>query len=155
MKAAHIPTDELLKDDQKLNRLKRAVADRGMVISALSVHGNPLHPNDEISRAHHAEFLKACELAERLDVRSVITLSGCPGSDPKAELPSWVVSPLPPEDFYVSWQWQWNEKVIPYWREAARIAQQHKVRVAIEMAPNMNVYNVETLLTSCAAPSAT
>ena len=44
VKAAHIPTDELLSDHGKLSRLKRQVEERGMVISAISVHGNPLHP---------------------------------------------------------------------------------------------------------------
>jgi sugar phosphate isomerase/epimerase len=146
VKAAHIPTDELLRDGLKLSWLKRQVADRGMVISAISVHGNPLHPNPRIGRAHHSDFLRACELAQKLEVREVITLSGCPGSDPKAESPSWVVFPLPREDFHVSWEWQWNEKVIPYWRETSKIAAQYGVRVAIEMVPNMVVYNVETML---------
>lgn len=146
VKAAHIPTEELLADQGKLSRLKRQVAERGMVISAVSVHGNPLHPNPRIARAHHEDFLRGCELAQKLEVSEVITLSGCPGSDPKAELPSWVVCPLPPEDFQTSWEWQWNEKVIPYWKETSKIAAQHHVRVAIEMVPNMVVYNVETML---------
>jgi sugar phosphate isomerase/epimerase len=146
VKAAHIRADELLSDDGKLSRLKRQVAERGMVISAISVHGNPLHPNRRIGRAHHDDFLRACELAQKLEVSEVITLSGCPGSDPKAELPSWVVCPLPPEDFQASLDWQWNEKVIPYWKETSKIATQHEVRVAIEMVPNMVVYNVETML---------
>jgi sugar phosphate isomerase/epimerase len=146
VKAAHIPTDELLSDHGKLSRLKRQVAERGMVISAISVHGNPLHPNPRIERAHHKDFLRACELAQKLEVSEVITLSGCPGSDTKAELPSWVVCPLPPEDFQASWEWQWNERVIPYWKETSKIAIQHDVRVAIEMVPNMVVYNVETML---------
>ena len=120
--------------------------DRNLVISAISVHGNPLHPNAQISHTHHTDFLRACELAAKLEVPNVITLSGCPGSDPKAELPSWVVSPLPPEDFYRSWEWQWNEKVIPYWRDASEAARRFGVRVAIEMVPNMVVFNVESLL---------
>ena len=146
VKAAHTPAQELLADNSKIQRIKKQVADRNLVISAISVHGNPLHPNAQISQTHHTDFLRACELAANLEVPNVITLSGCPGSDPKAELPSWVVSPLPPEDFYRSWEWQWNEKVIPYWRDASEAARRFGVRVAIEMVPNMVVFNVESLL---------
>jgi sugar phosphate isomerase/epimerase len=146
VKAAHTAGEELLADNSKLQRIKKQVADRNLMVSAISVHGNPLHPNPQISQTHHDDFVRACEIAAKLEVPNVITLSGCPGSDPKAELPSWVVSPLPPEDFYRSWEWQWKEKVIPYWREASATARRFGVRVAIEMVPNMVVYNVETML---------
>ena len=43
--------------------------------------------------------------------------------------------------------WQWKEKVIPYWSEAARFARQHGVkRLALEMHPNFVVYNPRTLM---------
>jgi sugar phosphate isomerase/epimerase len=43
-------------------------------------------------------------------------------------------------------QWQWRERVIPYWKDAAKICRQAGVRVAIEMHPNFVVYNPETML---------
>jgi sugar phosphate isomerase/epimerase len=43
-------------------------------------------------------------------------------------------------------EWQWNERVIPYWREAARACKAANVRVAIEMHPNFVAYNPETML---------
>jgi sugar phosphate isomerase/epimerase len=146
VRSEHIPTEELLADRSRIHRLKQQVSDRGLTISAISVHGNPLHPNEHIASSHHKDFVRACELAAKLEVPNVITMSGCPGSDPKAELPSWVVSPLPSEDFFRAWEWQWNEKVIPYWRSACEVARQFGVRVALEMVPNMVAYNVETLL---------
>jgi sugar phosphate isomerase/epimerase len=42
--------------------------------------------------------------------------------------------------------YQWNQVTIPYWKDAAKFAEQHHVRVAFEMHPGMLVYNVETLL---------
>ena len=43
--------------------------------------------------------------------------------------------------------WQWKEKVIPYWKEAAKYARDHGVeRLAFEMHPNFVVYNPRTLL---------
>ena len=114
----------MLADNSQLSRLKKRVAERGLIISAISVHGNPLHPDERIAGSHHNDFHRACDVAAKFEVPTVIAMSGCPGSDPKAELPSWVVSPQPMEDFYRSWewQWQWNEKVIPYWRDASNTA---------------------------------
>ena len=143
---AYFPTDQLVNDAAAVKRLKKAVADRKLIISALSCHGNPLHPNPKVAKPHHEDFVKSCQLARKLDVQQVNTLSGCPGSDPQGQVPSWITAPLPPEDFYRAWEWQWNEKVIPYWREAAKIADANGVRVGIEMVPNCVVYNAETLL---------
>ncbi len=146
VRAAHFPTEEFLGHDGKVQGLKRAVQERNLLISALSCHGNPLHPNSRIARQHHQDFVNTCVLAQKLDVQQVNVLSGCPGSDPKAELPNWITCPFPAEDFLRAWEWQWKEKVIPYWREAISIAKSHGVRIGIEMAPNCVVYNVETLL---------
>ncbi len=43
--------------------------------------------------------------------------------------------------------WQWKEKVIPYWKEAAKFARDHGIRrIALEMHPNFVVYNPRTLM---------
>jgi sugar phosphate isomerase/epimerase len=75
----------------------------------------------------------------------VITFSGCPGDGPDARYPNWVTCPWPP-DFRAIVEWQWNERVLPYWREQAAFAESHGVRVAIEPHPGFVVYNAETLL---------
>jgi len=146
VRARHFPVEELLASDNKVQCLKDALRHLGLIVSALSCHGNPLHPNESIAKAHHADFVNTCRLARKLEVSQVNTLSGCPGSDPRAALPSWVVCPFPAEDFQKAWEWQWNERVIPYWRDAARIAQDHGVRIGIEMVPNCVVFNASTLL---------
>jgi len=52
-----------------------------------------------------------------------------------------------PGDFLEILDWQWNEKVIPYWKEAAAFAVSHNVpHIAFEMHPGFCVYNPETLL---------
>jgi sugar phosphate isomerase/epimerase len=146
LKTAHFPTVELLRDSAQRKVLKDLIRAQDLMVSALSCHGNPLHPNPQIGKAHHEDFVNSCRLAGELGVTQVNTLSGCPGNDPDAKLPSWIVSPLPPEDFQKAWEWQWNEKVIPYWNAAADVARQYGVRVGIEMVPNCVVYNVETML---------
>jgi sugar phosphate isomerase/epimerase len=137
---------ELLEDDGKLEGFRDTVAERGLEISALSCHGNPLHPQQEIAERHRRDLTDSILLAERLGVDSVVTFSGCPGDSDNARYPNWVTCPWP-TDFSELLQWQWREKVIPYWQEVAAFAQEHGgVRIALEMHPGFVVYNPETML---------
>jgi sugar phosphate isomerase/epimerase len=43
-------------------------------------------------------------------------------------------------------EWQWEKKVIPYWKREATFARNNGVNVALEMHPGFVVYNTETLL---------
>ena len=142
---AHCKPGELLKNDKKLKAFKEAIASRDLVISALSCHGNPIHPDKKLANAHDAVFKQTVELATKLGVKQVITFSGCPGGDPKATQPNWITSSWPPE-FPEMLEWQWKERVIPYWKETAKLLKQKGVRVAIEMHPNFVTYNPETML---------
>ena len=141
---AHCDPAALLKSDQRLKAFKQAVDRRGLVISALSCHGNPLHPQAKVARQHHEVFMQTVALAQRLDVETVITFSGCPAGDPKATQPNWIVAPWPPE-FADMLAWQWKERVAPYWKETARHCRSAGVKVAIEMHPNFVAYNPETM----------
>jgi len=143
--SAHCDPAALLASDRKLAAFRDAVRSRGLVISALSCHGNPLHPDKRIARTHHETFLKTLTLARKLDVGAVITFSGCPPGDAKATQPNWIVAPWPPE-FARMLEWQWRERVTPYWKDAAKAARSAGVKVAIEMHPNFTVYNPETMM---------
>jgi sugar phosphate isomerase/epimerase len=142
---AHCNPSSLLRSDRQLRAFRSAIESRGLVLSALSCHGNPIHPQAKIARAHHAVFTQTVELARRLGVSAVNTFSGCPGADARATQPSWVVSPWPPE-FLEVLDWQWSDVVVPYWEDAARLCDSAGVRVGIEMHPNFVVYNPETML---------
>jgi sugar phosphate isomerase/epimerase len=142
---AHANPAALLRSERRLTEFREAIRRRGLVISALSCHGNPLHPQARIARAHHDVFLQTLELARRLDVSTVITFSGCPGGDPRATQPNWIVSPWPPE-FAQMLAWQWKEKVKPYWKDTVRACRAAGVRVAIEMHPNFVAYNPESMM---------
>ena len=93
----------------------------------------------------HKEFEDSVKLAQKLGVPTVVTFSGCPGSDSSALLPSWVTCPWP-DDFLAAADYQWNEVLIPYWTKAAAFAKDHGVRIALEMHPGFCVYSAETLL---------
>jgi sugar phosphate isomerase/epimerase len=139
----HADTAALLQDEDARQRLLEAVRARGMTISALSCHGNPLHPKREIAEAHDRDYRNAIELARLIDVPTVITFSGCPGGSPEAREPNWVTCPWPP-DFLETLAWQWKERATPYWTDAAAFAQDRGIRVAIELHPGFLAYHTES-----------
>ncbi|NLM39354.1 MAG: sugar phosphate isomerase/epimerase [Firmicutes bacterium] len=143
---AHCDPEVLLNDEAKLKEFKQAFEDEGVMISALSVHGNALHPNKEIAKAFHDDWRNAVRLAEKLGIDTICTFSGCPGDSENSKYPNWVTCSWP-NDFIDILEWQWNEKVIPYWTEEAKFANDHGVtKIAFEMHPGFVVYNVDTLL---------
>ena len=142
---AHCKPDELLADGGKRKAFLAAVEKRGLVISALSCHGNPVHPDPAVASAHRAAQRKTIELAANLGIGTVVGFSGCPGDSDRAAAPNWVTCPWPP-DFSKVLKWQWEEKVVPYWKEEAAFARKHKVNIALEMHPGFVVYSPETLL---------
>jgi sugar phosphate isomerase/epimerase len=141
----HCKPAELLQDPAGIERMKHAISSRGLEVSMLSVHGNPLHPDPTVGEPHKQAFDNTILLAEKLGVSTVATFSGCPGGGPEDKHPNWVTCPWPNE-YSKMVQWQWEEVMIPYWREAGKFAREHGVRVAIEMHPGLCVYNPETLL---------
>ncbi len=143
---AHCKPDELLADPQKAQAYKRAIESRGLQISGLSQHGNPVHPDAGFRERDRATWEKTVRLAEVLEVPVVMAFSGCPGDHEGAKYPNWVTCPWP-DDYLKILEWQWNDVVIPYWTEAASFAKSHGIeRIAFEMHPGFVVYNPETLL---------
>jgi len=144
----------MLEDAAALDRFKALLAEHEFSISALSCHGNPLHPNAAQAKAAAETNRKTILLAEKLGVKTIVDFSGCPGDSLEAKNPNWVTCPWPPEYLDVL-AWQWDKVVAPFWVERAAFAADHGVRIAIEMHPGFVVYNPETLLRlrSIAGPS--
>lgn len=135
----------MLENPQELDTFKKKLADNGISISALSCHGNPLHPDQAVAKAYSDTSQKTILLAEKLGVPVVIDFSGCPGDSPTAKYPNWVTCPWPPEYLDVL-DWQWDKCVTPYWTERAKFAESHGIKIAIEMHPGFVVYSPETML---------
>jgi sugar phosphate isomerase/epimerase len=142
---AHCDPDALLDDADARRRLLEAVRQRGMIISALSQHGNPLHPDADVAKAAHATWKKTVRLAAQLEVPVVNAFSGCPGGSPQDTQPNWVTCWWPTE-FAELLEWQWSERVIPYWQAEAAFADAEGIQIAFEMHPGFVVYNPESLL---------
>jgi sugar phosphate isomerase/epimerase len=143
--SAHCDPDQLLADPERARELRGALETRGLAISALSQHGNPLHPNESIARQAHRTWRRTLEVAELLEVPTVIAFSGCPGDGPGSAHPNWVTCAWP-DEYLDLLDWQWSERVIPYWRREVEIAGAHGVRVAIEPHPGFVVYSPLTLI---------
>jgi sugar phosphate isomerase/epimerase len=135
----------MLDDGKALSDFRKILSDRGIAISALSCHGNALHPDAARAAQHQEVSRKTVLLAEKLGVPVVVDFSGCPGDSPQSTAPNWVTCPWPP-DYLEVLQWQWEEVVTPYWKEHGKFAADHGVRIAIEMHPGFVVYSPETML---------
>ena len=142
---AHCDPVELLNDEAKLEHFKSVLKENNLEISALSAHGNPVHPDPEVAKRYHDDFINAILLAEKLGVPVVNTFSGCPGGAPGDKTPNWVTCPWP-DDFSHTLEYQWNDVLIPYWKEKAAFAREHNVKIALELHPGFCVYNTKTLL---------
>ena len=143
---SHADPDILLNDESKLAEFKDLIKKYNLEISALSCHGNPVHPQKEIAESDHDDFEKTVLLAEKLGINRVNTFSGCPGGSSEAKYPNWVTCPWP-DDFTKILDYQWNEVLIPYWQNTAAFAKEHGVdKICLEMHPGFCVYNPETLL---------
>ena len=143
---AHANPDILLNDEAKLDEFKALIAKYGLEISALSCHGNPVHPDKAIAAAFDKSIKDTILLAEKLGIHQINTFSGCPGDCENSKYPNWVVCPWP-DDFGEILKWQWEEKLIPYWKDTVAFAKAHGVdKIALELHPGFCVYNTDSLM---------
>lgn len=136
----HLNAEALLHDRRSLTQLLGDVQSRGLEISALAIHGNPLHPNEEVRSRYFAQYKAACTVAESLGVRRLTLLAGLPGAGPESSHPNWITFPFP-EEMQIALRWQWEVMAIPYWEQASRIAADRGVTLCFEMVPGDIVYN--------------
>lgn len=143
---AHCDPEVLLNDEDKLAHFQRVLKKNNLEISALSAHGNPVHPDPEVAQRYRDDFNNAILLAEKLGVKRIVGFSGCPGGAPGDKTPNWVTCAWP-DDYPKILDYQWNEVLIPYWREEAAFAAAHGIeKIALELHPGFCVYNPETLM---------
>ncbi|ELZ94135.1 AP-endonuclease/AP-lyase / DNA-(apurinic or apyrimidinic site) lyase [Haloferax mucosum ATCC BAA-1512] len=140
----HVSRTAVLDDEDKQADLLAAVERREMQISALATHNNPLHPDEETAADADTELREAIELADALGVDTVTCFSGLPAGGPNDEVPNWITAPWPTEHADAH-EYQWDV-AIDYWSDLAAFADDHGVDMAIEMHPNMLVYEPTGML---------
>ena len=143
---AHANPEILLSDAKELDTFKGLIKDYDVEISALSCHGNPVHPDKATAKYFDDAIRNTILLAEKLGIHQINTFSGCPGDCETAKYPNWVTCPWP-DDFGKILDWQWNDVLIPYWKDMVQFAKAHGVdKIAFEMHPGFCVYNTDTML---------
>jgi len=143
--APHIALDDLLQSSAKRKEYLEAIHARGLSIEALNCSGNQLAPNKE-GLNNKIIVEKTFELANLLEVRKIIMMSGLPGGAPGDKVPNWITTSWPPSNAEIL-EWQWNEVALPYWFETVKKAKMQGIeKIAIENHGCQLVYNPSTLL---------
>jgi len=140
----HLPRAEYLDDEESQRALRELLDAHEMDVSALATHNNPLHPDDERAAEADTELREAIRLADQLDVNTVTCFSGLPAGGPDDDVPNWITAPWPTEHAEAL-EYQWDVAT-EYWSDLAGHAAYHDVDLAIEMHPNMLVYEPDGLV---------
>ncbi|MFB5660261.1 sugar phosphate isomerase/epimerase family protein [Alteribacillus sp. HJP-4] len=141
----HCDIDALLDSEGARKSYLDKVHSRGLTISAFSCHGNPISPDKDFAEECHQVFRKTVKLASLMNVPVVNTFSGTPGDHDDAKYPNWPVTPWPNEYGDIL-NWQWEEKLIPYWKEQGAYAEEHGVKIGLELHAGFLVHTPHTML---------
>ena len=115
----HCDLDALVNDKRAREAFLGAIHDRGLVLSGLNCNGNLLDPDADRGARSKEVFNKTLEAANRLELDTIVTMSGCPGDLEGGSYPNWVTCTWQPE--YVElMERQWGEVVAPFWIEAGK-----------------------------------
>ena len=120
------------------------IQESGLEISALSCHANPIHPNKAIAKQFDDDLHDAVLMAEKLGIHQINTFSGCPGDCPESKNPNWVVCAWP-NDYLEILEYQWNEVLIPYWKDFVAFAKRMASIKSVLRCIRASVYNTYTL----------
>jgi sugar phosphate isomerase/epimerase len=140
----HLPLDDVLTSASARDDYLGVFAEHGIALAGLNANGNPLHPDPAIGPRHAEDLRRAIRAAGALGQTRVVTMSGLPGGETGASVPTWVVNAWNSGALDVL-DHQW-EVAVPFWREIDQLAGDHGVEVAIEMHPQNLVFSPPTLL---------
>jgi sugar phosphate isomerase/epimerase len=144
--APHCDLGAVLSDEQARRTWLAEFEGRELEIAAFNVSGNPLHPVEAWAQRDDRALRDTIRLAALTGVERIVAMSGCPAAGPGP-------SPAPHfsgggwlPDFENVVTWQWQERVLPYWRELSEFAaREHpELRICFELHPGACVYNGPT-----------
>lgn len=137
--------DKLLADKGELDRWLDTFARYDLEISAFGAHGAPLMPDKAVAEAYSRQFRQACKLMELAGIKRMTLLSGLPEGAEGDTAPNWVA--------FAEWpflrdtlEWQWEKRLLPYWREHGKIAADHGVTLCFEMHGGDMIHNPVTVM---------
>ena len=142
--APHAKLQSLLENKEQRRKFLEVLEENGLELAALNCSGNQLHPVD--GERQSKVVADTVRVAQLLGVDKIVLMSGLPAGGPNDSRPNWVTCAWPLENGEIL-QWQWNEKLLPYWEKLAAFAKECGIKkFCIEMHGHQLVYNVPTLL---------
>lgn len=142
---AHLDIDKLLESKEAREEYLQKLEDKGLSISAFSTHNNPISPDPKEAKEADESIRKTIKLASLMDVPVVNGFSGIAAGNDTDTAVNWPVSPWPNE-FSESYEYQWEQKLIPYWKEINTVAEEAGVKIGIEMHGGFLVHSPYTML---------
>ncbi|MEO9175148.1 MAG: sugar phosphate isomerase/epimerase [Gaiellales bacterium] len=142
----HLELASLLTERGERDRLAAELREHGSRLSCVNAAGNPLHPADGPRKEAQDALRGAIELATLMGVDTVVTMSGTPGGrKPGGDTGIFAVSWITPDDEPL-WEWQFRERVVPYWRELSTWAELAApgVRICLELHPGLTIFGNES-----------
>jgi sugar phosphate isomerase/epimerase len=142
--APHLPIEPVLTSPAAREDYLGQFEQAGITLTGLNANGNPLNPDPEVGPRHAEDLRQAITLASLLGVRRVVTMSGLPAVHAGGRAAGWVVNPWDSQYLDVL-DYQWQQVVIPFWKDIQARARDADVKVCIEMHPHNVVFNPGTL----------
>lgn len=142
---AHINPEKLLKNQSAREAYLEKLKEHDLSISAFSTHNNPLSPDPKEAKKADEEIRQAIKLASLMGVPVVNGFSGVAAGNSTDTTVNWPVIPWPAEytDIY---KYQWEEKLIPYWKEINQVAEDAGVKIGIELHGGFLAHSPYTML---------
>lgn len=142
---AHLDIDKLLTSTDDRKEYLAKLADKGLSISALSCHNNPISPLKDIATEADELLRKTIKLASLMNVPVVNGFSGISGGNPNDTQVNWPVLPWPTE-YEENYNYQWEQKLIPYWKDINTVAENLGVKIGIELHGGFLCHTPYTML---------
>ena len=142
---AHCDIDLLLEDANARQEYLNLLDEKGLKISAFSCHNNPISPDVEEAKEADELLRKTIRLASLMDVPVVNGFSGISGGNATDKMPNWPVLPWP-TTYADNYEFQWEERLIPYWKEIAEVAEKANVKIGIELHGGFLCHTPYTML---------
>lgn len=136
----HCPVDALLASKTAREDYLGVFETHGVALTGLNTSGNPTSPLPNEGLKHAEDLFKTIDLASKLGVKEIVTMSGTPGTDPSAKYPTWVVNPWNGIDMEIL-QYQWSV-VTPFFKQVDAYARERDVKVCLELHPRNLVFNI-------------
>ena len=142
---AHLDIDKLLASSEARTEYLHKIADKGLSISALSAHNNPISPLKAVAQEADELLRKTIRLASLLNVPVINGFSGISGGNATDTQVNWPVLPWPTE-YQDNYEYQWEQKLIPYWKSIHTDAEAAGVNVGIELHGGFLAHTPYTML---------